>query len=31
LEQMAEEIADRIIERRARDIEEGTVRAPKHT
>lgn len=31
LEQMAEEIADRIIERRARDVEEGTVRAPKHT
>jgi hypothetical protein len=31
LEQMAEEIADGIIERRARDIEEGTVRAPKHT
>ena len=31
LEQMVEEVADRIIQRRARDLEAGTVRAPKHT
>lgn len=30
LEQMVAEIADRIVTRRQRDIEEGTVRAPKH-
>jgi hypothetical protein len=30
LEQMVEEVASRIVERRARDIEEGVVRAPKH-
>lgn len=30
LEQMVEEVATRIVERRARDIEAGTVRAPKH-
>jgi hypothetical protein len=31
LEQMVEESANRIVERRARDIEAGVVRAPKHT
>lgn len=31
LEQMVEEVATRIVERRARDLEAGTVRAPKHT
>ncbi len=31
LEQMVEEVATRIVERRARDLAEGTVRAPKHT
>jgi hypothetical protein len=31
LEQMVEEVATRIVERRARDLEEGTIRAPKHT
>ena len=31
LEQMVEEVATRIIERRARDLEAGTIRAPKHT
>jgi hypothetical protein len=31
LEQMVEEVATRIVERRARDVEAGTVRAPKHT
>ena len=31
LEQMVEEVATRIVERRARDLTEGTVRAPKHT
>src|SRR6186713_609442 len=31
LEQMVEEVATRIIERRARDLAEGTIRAPKHT
>jgi hypothetical protein len=30
LEQMVEEVATRIVERRARDLAEGTVRAPKH-
>ncbi len=30
LEQMASEIADRIVVRRQRDLEENTVRAPKH-
>jgi hypothetical protein len=30
LEQMVEEIADRIVERRRFAIETGTVRAPKH-
>ncbi len=30
LEQMVEEVATRIIDRRARDVEAGTVRAPKH-
>lgn len=30
LEQMVEEVATRIVERRARDIEEGVVRAPTH-
>jgi hypothetical protein len=29
LEEMVEEVATRIVERRARDIEAGTVRAPK--
>jgi hypothetical protein len=27
---MAGEVATRIVERRARDLEAGTVRAPKH-
>ena len=31
LEQMVEEVATRIVDRRARDLAEGTVRAPKHT
>lgn len=31
LEQMVGEVATRIVERRARDLEAGTVRAPKHT
>ena len=31
LEQMVEEVATRIVERRARDLAEGTIRAPKHT
>ncbi len=31
LEQMVEEVATRIVERRARDLEAGTIRAPKHT
>jgi hypothetical protein len=31
LEQMVEEVASRIIERRARDAEEGIVKAPKHS
>ena len=31
LEQMVEEVATRIVERRARDLAEGTVRAPRHT
>ena len=31
LEQMVGEVAGRIIERRHRDLEAGTVRAPKHT
>ena len=31
LEQMVEEVATRIVERRARDLAEGTVRAPTHT
>jgi hypothetical protein len=30
LEQMVEEIADRIVEQRKTAIETGTVRAPKH-
>jgi hypothetical protein len=30
IEQMAGEIADRIVARRQRDVEENTVRAPKH-
>lgn len=30
IEQMASEIADRIVVRRQRDVEENTVRAPKH-
>jgi hypothetical protein len=30
LEEMVEEVATRIVERRARDIEAATVRAPKH-
>jgi hypothetical protein len=30
IEQMAGEVATRIVERRARDLEAGTVRAPKH-
>jgi hypothetical protein len=30
LEEMVEGVATRIVERRARDIEAGTVRAPKH-
>lgn len=30
LEQMVEEVATKIVERRARDLEAGTVRAPKH-
>ena len=30
LEQMVEEVATGIVERRARDLEAGTVRAPKH-
>lgn len=31
IEQMAGEVATRIVERRARDLEAGTVRAPKHS
>lgn len=31
IEQMVEEVATRIIDRRARDVEAGTVRAPKHS
>jgi len=31
LEQMVGEVATRIVERRARDLEAGTVRAPKHS
>jgi hypothetical protein len=31
LEQMVEEVATRIVERRARDLAEGTIRAPRHT
>lgn len=31
IEQMVAEVADRIIQRRARDLEAATVRAPKHT
>jgi hypothetical protein len=31
LEQMVAEVADRIVQRRARDLEAGTVRAPRHT
>jgi hypothetical protein len=31
IEQMTSEIADRILARRARDVEAGTVSAPKHT
>jgi hypothetical protein len=31
LEQMVDEVATRIVERRARDLAEGTIRAPKHT
>ena len=31
LEQMVNEVADQIVQRRARDLEAGTVRAPKHT
>ena len=31
LEQMVEEVATRIVERRARDLEAGTIRAPRHT
>jgi hypothetical protein len=30
IEQMVTEVADRIVQRRARDLEAGTVRAPKH-
>jgi hypothetical protein len=30
LEQMVEEIADRIVEQRRAAVEIGTVRAPKH-
>jgi hypothetical protein len=30
VEQMTNEIADKMLARRARDVEEGTVRAPKH-
>ena len=30
IEQMTNEIADKMVARRARDVEEGTVRAPKH-
>jgi len=30
LEQMVTEVADRMVQRRARDLEAGTVRAPKH-
>lgn len=30
IEQMVTEIADRMVQRRARDLEAGTVRAPKH-
>ena len=30
LEQMVDEVATRIVERRARDLAEGTVRAPRH-
>jgi len=30
IEQMTSEIADKMLARRARDMEEGTVRAPKH-
>jgi hypothetical protein len=31
LEQMVEEVADRIVQRRAADLEAATVRAPRHT
>ena len=31
LEQMVEEVATRIVDRRARDLEAGTIRAPRHT
>lgn len=31
LEQMVEEVAMRIVDRRARDMEEGVIRAPKHS
>jgi hypothetical protein len=30
IEQMVTEVADRVVQRRARDVEAGTVRAPKH-
>jgi hypothetical protein len=30
IEQMVTEVADRIVQRRARDVEAGTIRAPKH-
>jgi hypothetical protein len=30
LEQMVSETADRILARRQRDVEENTIRAPKH-
>jgi hypothetical protein len=30
IEQMVTEVADRMVQRRARDLEAGTVRAPKH-
>jgi hypothetical protein len=30
LEQMITDVADRIVQRRARDLEAGTIRAPKH-
>jgi hypothetical protein len=31
IEQMVAEVADRIVQRRARDLEAGTIRAPRHT